>query len=297
MSFAAFWLLVSLCLPVLFILGVAAAGSPCGSQIVTKPLTWFLLAPQVRRDYDDNELRRLGESMKSLGQLQPVGARPDGTLIWGHRRLLAARLVGLSELLVIITDRQMTDTEIRLIQLTENLHRADLSGYEKWLACSELMSLNPQWQLKDLAGHLHLDPSMVTRLMSPSRCTAEWVEALKERKVGISDCYAASKLASPKEQNALLAFKLSGGEGGKKASRDTIEQTGRKSRNGQAPTIRLSRVKIAMPKGSSIVVSGNDLSMSDVVELLSETLKEARRAAEQFDVKTFQSMMRDKARE
>ncbi len=51
-----------------------------------------------------------------------------------------------------------------------------------------------------------------------------------------------------------------------------------------------------MPQGASVVLSGNDLSMSDVVELLAETLKEARKAAEQFDVKTFQSMMRDKSK-
>jgi hypothetical protein len=55
-------------------------------------------------------------------------------------------------------------------------------------------------------------------------------------------------------------------------------------------------VKIAMPQGASVVISGNDLSMSDVVELLAETLKEARKAAEQYDVKTFQSMMRDKSK-
>jgi hypothetical protein len=55
-------------------------------------------------------------------------------------------------------------------------------------------------------------------------------------------------------------------------------------------------VKIAMPQGASVVISGNELSMTDVVELLVETLKEARKAAEQYDVKTFQSMMRDKAK-
>jgi hypothetical protein len=51
-----------------------------------------------------------------------------------------------------------------------------------------------------------------------------------------------------------------------------------------------------MPRGANVVISGSDLGMSDVVELLSETLKEARKAAEQFDVRTFQSMMRDKAK-
>jgi hypothetical protein len=51
-----------------------------------------------------------------------------------------------------------------------------------------------------------------------------------------------------------------------------------------------------MPQGAMVVITGTDLGMSEVVELLTETLKEARKAAEQYDVKTFQSMMRDKAR-
>jgi ParB family transcriptional regulator, chromosome partitioning protein len=130
---------------------------------------------------------------------------------------------------------------------------------------------------------------MVTRLLSPSKCVPAWQEALKAGKVGISDCYAASKLEE-KEQAELLALKLNGN------SRDAIEQAGRRNRTKAAHAVRLSRVKIAMPQGASVVVSGNDLSMSDVVELLAETLKEARKAAEQCDVKTFQSMMKDKAK-
>jgi hypothetical protein len=58
----------------------------------------------------------------------------------------------------------------------------------------------------------------------------------------------------------------------------------------------MSRVKIAMPNNVSVVLNGNDLSMAAVVDLLGETLKEARKAADQYDVKTFQSMMRDKAK-
>jgi len=169
-------------------------------------------------------------------------------------------------------------------------HKADLTGAEKWLACSEILVTHPDWQMKDLAEFLHLDPSMLTRLLSPSKCIAEWQEALKRGKVGISDCYAASKL-EPEAQADLLSLKLSG------ASRDAIEQAGRKTRKGTTPAVRLSRVKIAMRQGAMVVVSGNELSMADVVELLAETLKEARKAAEQYDVKTFQSMMKDKSRD
>ena len=293
MSISALCLVVSLCLPWIVFLGmVAPAASPGGSPIAIKPLGWFILAPQVRKNYDDDDLRRLGESMKSLGQLQPVGAKPDGTVLWGHRRLLAARLVGLAALQVITTDRPMSDSEIRLIQLTENMHRADLSGYEKWLACSELMCMNPTWQMKDLADHLNLDPSMVTRLLSPSKCSTAWQEALKEnKKVGISDCYAASKLESPEEQSALLALKLSG------ASRDTIEQAGRKKRTGTTTTVKVARLRCALPSGVAVQFTGEGITLELAIDAMKDLTSELKRAIDQgLDSKTVVRVLADKAK-
>jgi len=72
-------------------------------QLATKPLSWFKANPQVRKAFDDAELRALGESLR-VRQLQPVLAKPDGTLIAGERRYRAAKLVGLESLQVIITD-------------------------------------------------------------------------------------------------------------------------------------------------------------------------------------------------
>ncbi len=259
-------------------------------MLTTKPLSFFKADPgQARKHFSETELLSLGNSMKSLGQLQPVGAKPDGTLLWGERRCRAAQLVGLKELQVIITDRKLTDTQIRLIQLTENVQRADLSGHEKHLACAELMCMNPAWHLKDLAEALHLDPSMVTRLLSPSKCIAAVQEALAAGKIGISDCYALAKLDQA-DQPAMLALKLSG------ASRDAIEAAGRKTRTVGTPAVKVARVKIAMPQGATVTISGKDVSMAQVVELLTETLKEARKAAESYDVKTWIRMMADKAK-
>ena len=96
-------------------------------------------------------------------------------------------------------------------------------------------------------------------------------------------------MLSESDQAALLALKLSG------ASRDAIVHAGRKSRSGSTSAVKLSRVKIAMPQ-ATVVISGKELSMAEVVDLLAETLKEARKAADQFDVKTWQSMMKDKAK-
>jgi ParB family chromosome partitioning protein len=258
-------------------------------RLETKPLSFFKTADQARKHFDDTELRLLGDSLRKR-QLQPVLAKPDGTIIAGERRFRAATLVGLKELMVIITDEALTEVEIRGIQLTENVHRADLTGYEKWQACRELLELNPGWQGKDLAEHLHLDPSSVTRLLSPSKCSADWQEALKVGKVGISDCYAASKL-DESEQSGLLALKLGG------ASRDTLEQAGRKKRSAASPAVRASKIKCPLPSGHVITVAGDELSLDEAIDSLKEAIKAMTKARDTgLDAKTAQAVWRDMAK-
>jgi ParB/RepB/Spo0J family partition protein len=257
--------------------------------LTTKPLTWFKTNPQVRKTFDEAELRLLGESLRQK-QLQPVLARTDGTLIYGERRVRAGKLVGLKELMVIVTDEPLTEAEVRAIQLTENMQRADLTAHEKWQGCEELLELHPEWQGKDLAEHLKLDPSSVTRLLSPSKCIPAWQEALRDGKVGISDCYAASKLAEA-DQGGLLALKLSG------ASRDVLESQGRKKRAGNAPAVRVAKIKCQLASGACVVVSGDEMTLDEMIEALAEAAKEAKKARDQgLDAKTFQNVMRDRAR-
>lgn len=243
-----------------------------------------------RQTANDQELDRLGDDMLARGVLVALLVKPDGTIIDGWRRWLAAQRKGIKELPVIIVEKPQTATETRGIQLATAIHRADLTGHEKWLACDELMSMNPAWQIKGLAEFLHLDPSMLTRLLSPSKCIPAWQEALKEGKVGISDCYAASKLPQS-EQAGLLALKFSG------ASRDAIEQAARKNRTKAAPTVRLSRVKIAMPQGTTVVLTGAEMALDDVISALESALSAAKRAhKDNLDVKTAEKVWRDRSK-
>jgi ParB/RepB/Spo0J family partition protein len=260
------------------------------SQLLLKPLTWFKPDPnQPRQSFNDAEDRALGESMKTHGQLQPVGAKPDGALLWGGRRHRAAQLAGITELSVIVTDKVLTDAEIKTIQLTENLHRANLAAYDRWLACEGLMSMKPEWQAKDLSEHLTVDASTVVRWLCPSRCTDDVKEALKAGRIGISDCYAISKLPL-QEQAGLLALKLAG------ATRDQIERQGRKQRNG-TPAVRTDRIKCPLPCGTMVQVAGQNLGLDDVIEAMAAVLKQARKASEQgLDVKTFERVCKDQAK-
>ena len=259
-------------------------------QLATKPISFFKADPnQPRKHFDEAALRALGESLK-VRQNDPVQAKPDGTLIDGERRWRAAMLVGLDKLDVIITDAALTDSQINIVRLTSFFHREDLTAFEKWFACKQLLELNPGWLAKDLAQQLHVDPSMVTRLLSPSNCIAAWQDALQEGKVGISDVYAASKLPES-EQAGLLALKLSG------ASRDAIEKAARKQRSVEKPAVKVNRVKCLLPSGVQIVVSGNGVSLDESIEALTEAIKEMKRARELgYTSKTFAAAMKDKAR-
>lgn len=258
-------------------------------MFATKPLTFFKPDPdQPRKHFDEAALRALGESLK-VRQNDPVQAKPDGALIDGERRWRAAGLVGLESLDAVITEKALTDVQVAVVRLTSFFHREDLSPHEKWQACQRLLELNPGWMAKDLAGCLHIDPSMVTRILSPSKCIPAWQEALRVGNVGISDVYAASKLPEP-EQVTLLAMKLAG------ASRDAIEHAGRKTR-AAAPPEKVSKVKCALPSGMQVVVSGTALSLDEAIEALSEALKSARKAREDgLTAKSWTAAMKDKAR-
>lgn len=270
----------------------------------TKPLTiehrtMIVKIKDIKRGLNDRQadspaleeaaIRTLAESIRSEGLLQPPVVTEDLELAAGFRRLTAMELLGWTECEVRVVAGPLTETKRRIIRLTENLQRADLTAPEKSLSMVGLLDLNPGWTNKELAAHLHLDPSSVTRYVAYRNGTPEMQTAYLSGEIDLTRMYAIAKLP-PDKQNEALALSLTG------ASRDAIEQVGRRSRNSKATAVKLSRVKIAMPQGASVVVSGNDLNMSDLVELLNDTLKEARKAAEQYDVKTFQSMMRDKAK-
>jgi ParB family transcriptional regulator, chromosome partitioning protein len=252
-----------------------------------EPVGFFKVDPKnPRTSADEKDLDHLGDDMLARGVLVPLLARPDGTIVDGWRRWLAAQRKGIKQLPVIITDKP--ENEIRGIQLATVFHRADLTGHEKWMACAELMCMNPGWQMKDLAEFLHLGQPTITKILSVSKCSAAWHQALAAGTVGIGECYAASGLPEA-EQAAILTQKLSG------ASRDDIVHAAKrkKSRSGNKPSVKAARVKLVLPtSGVCIVASGQGLTLDGLCDALGEAQKAARAAlAQDHDIKSFPAAM------
>lgn len=96
---------------------------------------------QPRKDFDENALSELADSISQHGLIQPIVVKPtiDGrySIIAGERRWRACRLAGLNEVPVIIKDAdEQTLMEIALI---ENLQREDLNAVEEALGYRSLI--------------------------------------------------------------------------------------------------------------------------------------------------------------
>ena len=249
-----------------------------------------------RRSSSPDELRELtvpaqGASCSS-GRTFPLLARPEGAIIDGFRRWCAAKLDGKPEKLdVIITDEPLTPAQIKEIQLVTSLHRADLKPYEQFVGCRDWLALNTGATVAELAAKISRDPSMLTRILSLSNCIPDVQAAAAENKLGPSEWYAIAKVPAA-EQEAVLAAKLAG------ASRDEIEQRGRKLRNGQDGGGKVNRLRIPLGRqGRSVTIAGSNLTLTEAIEILQEALKSARKAeGENLDAKTFERVMKDKAK-
>ena len=96
---------------------------------------------QPRKNFDDDSLIELSESIKQHGLIQPILVVNRGTfyeIVAGERRWRASKLAGLKEVPVII--RNFTEQEIVEIALIENLQRKDLNPIEEALAYKRLMT-------------------------------------------------------------------------------------------------------------------------------------------------------------
>lgn len=97
-------------------------------------------AYQPRRDFDENQLKELAQSIVANGIIQPLVVRkgPYGyQLIAGERRLRAAKIAGLKQVPVVI--RKSTDKEALEIALVENIQRSNLNCVDEALAYLQLM--------------------------------------------------------------------------------------------------------------------------------------------------------------
>ncbi len=96
---------------------------------------------QPRREFDEESLNQLAESIKTHGLIQPILVKPlfggGYQIVAGERRYRACQLAGITE--VPVTIRELTEQETMEIALIENLQREDLNPIEEAQGYKSLM--------------------------------------------------------------------------------------------------------------------------------------------------------------
>lgn len=115
---------------------------------------------------DDEKMSDLVESIRVNGILSPVLVRPDGEdsyeMISGHRRMHAAKIVGLTMILAIV--REMSDDEAVIYMVDSNIQREELLPSEKAFAFKmKLDAMKRQGKRTDLTSDQNVQKFQTSR--------------------------------------------------------------------------------------------------------------------------------------
>ena len=162
---------------------------------------------QPRKNFDEDALLEVSESIKQFGLLQPilVQQRKDYyEIIAGERRWRAAKLAGLKEVPVII--KNLTEQEIVEISLIENIQREDLNPIEEAQAYKKLLT---EFNLKqdEVAERVSKSRTAVTNSMRLLKLSDEVQQMVINDMISTGHARALLAIEDP-EQQYLLAQRI-----------------------------------------------------------------------------------------
>jgi ParB family chromosome partitioning protein len=156
---------------------------------------------QPRKEFGDDGLTLLAESLRKFSQLQPVLVRKNGaryTLVTGERRWRAAKLARMSTIQCLLC--QGGDT--RSLQLVENIFREDLQPIEEAKAYAAIMK-REGWGIREMAKHLHLEHSRVAKALKLLELPVEVQKSVDRGEIPPTTAYEIAK--RPKSEHKKLA--------------------------------------------------------------------------------------------
>ena len=156
---------------------------------------------QPRREFDQEALQQLADSIRQIGIIQPITLRQTDDnrfqLIAGERRWRAASMAGLKTIPAYI--RTIKDENIMEMALVENIQREDLNAIEIALAYEHLMSASGMTQEK-VAERVGKSRAAVANYLRLLKLPAQVQMALQNKDIDMGHARALLALDSPSLQ-------------------------------------------------------------------------------------------------
>lgn len=162
---------------------------------------------QPRKNFDEEALEELSESIKRYGVIQPIiVVKKDDyyEIVAGERRWRASKKAGLKEIPAIV--REGNERKNKEIALIENVQREDLNAYEKALGIKELMDEYDltQQEVSEVLGKSRSSIANTVRLLNLDERVLEFVKQGK-----LAEGHARTLLAiDDKDKQYQMAVKM-----------------------------------------------------------------------------------------
>lgn len=175
---------------------------------------------QPRKNFDQEALEGLAESIKTYGVIQPivVTQKEEGyyAIIAGERRWRASKIAGITEIPAIIReDDTRKNQEIALI---ENIQREDLNAYEKAAAIKNLM-VDYNLTQEQVAKKLGRSRSGIANTVRILNLNPDVLELVKQGKLTEGHCKALMAIQDPKKQYDTAVRMIEKGESVRQAEK------------------------------------------------------------------------------
>ncbi|MBO4268693.1 MAG: ParB/RepB/Spo0J family partition protein [Bacteroidaceae bacterium] len=182
---------------------VRTSGSSSISEI---PLDRIHANPnQPRREFDEESLRELSDSIREIGIIQPITLRKQSDneyqIIAGERRFRAAVMAGLNTIPAYI--RTADDENVMEMALIENIQREDLNSMEVALACQHLLEVYDMTQ-EQLSGRIGKNRATIANYIRLLKLPAEIQMAIKEKEIDMGHARALLGIDDPVKQLRLF---------------------------------------------------------------------------------------------
>lgn len=179
------------------------ATSTQGSETIVKITKVEPNREQPRKNFDEDALLELSDSIKQFGVIQPIlvqDRKDHYEIIAGERRWRAAKLAGLKEVPVII--KNYTEREIVEISLIENIQRQDLNPIEEAQAYKRLLT---EFNLKqdEVAERVSKSRTAVTNSMRLLKLSEEVQQMVINDMLTTGHARALLAIENPEEQYTL----------------------------------------------------------------------------------------------
>ncbi len=166
---------------------------------------------QPRKDFDEQALAELADSIARHGLIQPIVVRPttEGRymIIAGERRWRACRMAGLSEVPVMV--KNTDDRTLMEMALTENLQREDLNPVEEALGYRALIDEFELTQ-EEVAARMGKSRSAVTNSLRLLSLEPEELDALKQGLISAGHARALLACENAETRKKLLPLAING---------------------------------------------------------------------------------------